>query len=187
MAQYVNNADFLAAIKEYKEQVRVAAENGQEKPIISNFIGDCILKIATHLSYKPNFINYTYRDDMILDGVENCIQYFDNFDADTYSNPFSYFTQIIYYAFLRRIQKEKKHSYIKNKLIQEMPFEMFELQEQDEGGDFKNMYIDYMQSNTSYDDSFLPKKKDSKKKNAKPTLNDFIEIPNNEPIDKTDD
>jgi len=64
---------------------------------------------------------------------------------------------------------------------------MFELQEQDEGGDFKNMYIDYMQSNTSYDDSFLPKKKESKKKNAKPSLNEFIEIPNNEPIDKTDD
>jgi hypothetical protein len=180
MADYVDNAKFLAAIKEHKELIKIAAETGKEPPIISNYIGECILKIATHLSYKPNFINYSYRDDMILDGVENCIQYFNNFDADKYSNPFSYFTQIIYYAFLRRIQKEKKHSYIKNKLIQEIPFDVFALQDQDDIGDYKNMYIDYMQSNTSFDDSFLTKKKPAKAKPKNPSLNDFIETDTDE-------
>ena len=144
MANYINNADFLAAIKEYKKSVKEAEEKGLPKPIIPNYLGECILKIATHLSYKPNFINYTYKDDMILDGIENCINYFDNFDPEKSSNPFAYFTQIIYFAFLRRIGKEKKHSYIKNKLIQDMAFDAFELQEQDEDGHFQNAYLDFM-------------------------------------------
>ena len=71
MAHYVNNADFLKAISEYKDKVNHAKENNLPKPIVSNYIGECILKIATHLSYKPNFINYSYREDMILDGIEN--------------------------------------------------------------------------------------------------------------------
>lgn len=173
MAHYVSNADFLAALKEYKKQVKEAEEKGLPKPIVSNYIGDCIMKIATHLSYKPNFINYTYRDDMILDGIENCIQYVDNFDPDKSSNPFAYFTQIIYFAFIRRISKEKKHSYIKHKLIQEMPFEAFELQDQDEDGHFHNAYLDFMQANSKFDDSFINKKKDNKKKKTS-SLDDFI-------------
>ena len=81
------------------------------------YVGDCFLKIATHLSYKPNFVNYPFREDMICDGIENCLQYIDNFDPEKSSNPFAYFTQIIYYAFLRRIQKEKKQLEIKQKII----------------------------------------------------------------------
>ena len=127
MAHYVNNKDFLDALIKHRDACAVAKEEGKDKPIVSNYIGDCILKIATHLSYKPNFINYSYRDDMILDGVENCIQYIDNFNPDKSSNPFAYFTQIIYYAFLRRIAKEKKQSYIKGKLIMDMPFDAFEI------------------------------------------------------------
>lgn len=173
MAHYVNNKDFLAAIIEMKQKVKEAEEKGLPKPIVSNYIGECILKIATHLSYKPNFINYSYRDDMILDGVENCIQYIDNFNPDKSSNPFAYFTQIIYYAFLRRIAKEKKQSYIKGKLIQDMPFEMFELQEQDETGEFKNAYLDFMQQNHTFDDTFMDRKKEKKKKKLT-NLDDFI-------------
>jgi hypothetical protein len=176
MAHYVNNADFLAAIKEYKQKVLEAEESGAEKPQVSNYIGECILKIATHLSYKPNFINYSYKDDMILDGIENCIQYIDNFDPTKSSNPFAYFTQIIFYAFLRRIAKEKKQSYIKNKLIKDMPFEMFELQEQDEGGTYHNAYIDYMQSNSLDSGEEFYAAKAAKKKNKKSTsnLDEFI-------------
>ena len=173
MAHYVNNADFLAALKEYKAQVKEAEEKGLDKPIVSNYIGECILKIANHLSYKPNFINYSYRDDMILDGIENCIQYIDNFNPDKSSNPFAYFTQIIYYAFLRRIAKEKKQSYIKGKLIQDMPFEAFELQEQDESGEFHNAYLEFMQNNHTFDDSFIERKKEKKKK-KQVNLDDFI-------------
>jgi hypothetical protein len=174
VANYINNADFLAAIKEYKKSVKEAEERGLPKPIIPKYLGECILKIATHLSYKPNFINYTYKDDMILDGIENCINYFDNFDPEKSSNPFAYFTQIIYFAFLRRIGKEKKHSYIKNKLIQDMAFDAYELQEQDEDGHFQNAYLDFMQNNSNFDDSFIAKKKEKIKK-KKQTLDDFID------------
>ena len=184
MANYVNNADFLAAIVEMKAKVKHAEENGLPKPQVSNYIGECILKIATHLSYKPNFINYSYRDDMILDGVENCIQYIDNFDPTKSNNPFAYFTQIIYYAFLRRIAKEKKQSYIKGKLIQDMPFEAFELQEGDEGQDFHNAYLEFMQQNHTFDDTFIQRKKDKKKK-KQVNLDDFIgEDDDSEQIDK---
>jgi len=172
MAQYVNNADFLQALKDYKLQVKEAADRGEDKPILSNYIGECILKIATHLSYKPNFINYTYRDDMILDGIENCIEYIDNFDPDKGSNPFAYFTQIIYFAFLRRIQKEKKHSYIKHKLIQEMPFEMFETQDQDGDMQIKNLYADYMQPTQNFEMFENKKKKEPMATGS--SLNDFI-------------
>ena len=173
MANYINNAEFLAAIKEYKLKITEAEEAGFPKPQIPNYLGECILKIANHLSYKPNFINYSYKDDMILDGIENCINYFDNFDPEKSSNPFAYFTQIIYYAFLRRISKEKKHSYIKNKLIQDMHFDSFDIQEHDEDGHYHNAYIDFMQQNSSFDDSFITKKKLKPKKKSS-NLDDFI-------------
>ncbi len=175
MAHYVNNADFLAALLEMREKKKHAEENGLPKPIVSNYIGECILKIATHLSYKPNFINYSYRDDMILDGVENCIQYIDNFDPTKSNNPFAYFTQIIYYAFLRRIAKEKKQSYIKGKLIQDMPFESFDLQDGDDK-DYHNAYMDFIQNNSTFDDSWMERKLEKKKKKKSTNLDDFIEL-----------
>lgn len=173
-AHYVSNAEFLTAIKEYRELVKKAELEGKEKPQVTNYLGECILKIATHLSYKPNFINYSYRDDMILDGVENCIQYIDNFDPDKSNNPFSYFTQIIWYAFLRRIAKEKKQTYIKGKMIQEIPFEAFELQEHDEDGQFLNSYLDFMQNNSTFDDS-IERKKEKRKKDKHVSLDEFID------------
>jgi hypothetical protein len=172
MAHYVNNQDFLQALVEHRAKVAQAELDGNPKPILSNYIGECILKIATHLSYKPNFINYSYREDMILDGIENCIQYIDNFDPAKSSNPFSYFTQIIYYAFLRRIAKEKKQTYIKGMLIQNMPFEMFELQEQDEGQNFHNPYMEFMQNNQNFADFAETKKKKSTKQVG--LLDEFI-------------
>ena len=120
---YVNNKEFLAALLEYREKCRVAKENDQPTPRVPNYIGDCFLKIATHLSYKPNFVNYMFKDDMICDGVENCVAYIDRFDPDKGSNPFAYFTQVIYYAFLRRIQKEKKQLEIKNKILEKSGYD----------------------------------------------------------------
>ena len=117
---YVNNKEFLEAIVEYKRKVELAKKKGKAKPLVPNYIGECFLKIATHLSYKPNFVNYMFREDMICDGIENCLQYIDNFNPEKSQNPFAYFTQIIYYAFLRRIQKEKKQMYTKYKLMGEM-------------------------------------------------------------------
>jgi len=174
MAHYVNNKDFLEALIDHREKCKDAKENGAEKPRVSNYIGECILKIATHLSYKPNFINYSYRDDMILDGVENCIQYLDNFNPDKSQNPFAYFTQIIYYAFLRRIAKEKKQSYIKGKLIMDMSFDSFEVQDDDER-EFHNAYMQFVQQNRNFDEVTTFEEKKRKKKKNKIDLDDFIE------------
>ena len=102
-------------------------------PAIPNYIGECFMKIAEGLSHKPNFINYTYRDEMISDGIENCLMYFDNFNPDKSKNPFAYFTQIIYFAFLRRIGKEKKQTYVKYKATEMIgildEFEMLEFED----------------------------------------------------------
>jgi DNA-directed RNA polymerase specialized sigma subunit len=120
---YVNNREFLDAIVLYKKSIAEAEEAGLPKPRITNYLGECFLKIATHLSYKPNFVNYIFKDDMISDGVENCIQYIHNFNPEKSTNPFAYFTQIIHYAFLRRIQKEKKQLDIKNKILEKTGYD----------------------------------------------------------------
>ena len=120
---YVNNKELLQALIVYREKVAHAKENDLPKPRITNYLGECFLKIATHLSYKPNFVNYMFRDDMISDGIENCVQYIHNFDPEKSKNPFAHFTQIIHYAFLRRIQKEKKQLDIKTKIIERTGFD----------------------------------------------------------------
>lgn len=114
---YVNNKDFYQALVEYNKKIEEAKVQGLPKPRITNYLGDCFLRIANHLAYKPNFVNYMFKDDMICDGIENCVQYIHNFDIER-TNPFAYFTQIVYYAFLRRIAKEKKQLEIKSKIIE---------------------------------------------------------------------
>ena len=123
LEHYVNNKDFLYAIVEYKKSVANAEQNGEDRPIITRYLGECFLKIATHLSYKPNFVNYMFREDMISDGIENCVQYINNFDPTKSSNPFAYFTQIVYFAFLRRIAKEKKQLEIKSKILEQSGYD----------------------------------------------------------------
>lgn len=109
---YVDNKKFYEEILVYKKKVQEAKENGLEEPRLPNYIGECIFKIADKLSTKPCFINYSYRDEMISDGIENCIMYFKDYNPEIGQNPFAYFTQIIYYAFLRRISKEEKNRYV---------------------------------------------------------------------------
>ena len=115
---YVNNKEFLAALIKYREDKEIAEMKGLPKPPIPRYIGECFLKIANHLSFKPNFVNYMFKEDMISDGIENCVQYIHNFNPEKSQNPFAYFTQIIHYAFLRRIQREKRQLEIKNKIIE---------------------------------------------------------------------
>ena len=160
---YVNNKEFLAAMVEWNKKRNLAKDFGVDPPPISNYIGECFLKIATHLSYRPNFINYTYREEMISDGIENCLQYVHNFNPEKSDNPFAYFTQIIYYAFLRRIQKEKKQAHVKNKMIENMNVDVFLTQE--DGDVQNNPYTDYLQKNFLPDeDVYKPKKKKTKPK-----------------------
>ena len=115
---YVDNAKFLEAMIEYKGEYDDAKKNDKDLPMISEYLGSVFLKIAQRLSFRPNFINYAFKNDMISDGIENCLHYIHNFNPEKSTNPFAYFTQIIYYAFIRRIQKEKKQLYIKYKSMQ---------------------------------------------------------------------
>ena len=174
---YVNNAQMLEFIKDYREKLLDAKANSTEIPRIPEYLGECIMKIATGLSRKSNFINYSYKDDMILDGIENCVHCMHSFDPEKSSNPFSYFTQVIYFAFLRRIAKEKKQSYIKGKLIQDMAFDSFDLQGHDDDADFKNAYTAFIQSNSNFDDSFIKNKEKKKKDKLKQSLANFIDDP----------
>jgi len=159
---YVNNKEFLAAMVEYKKSVNEAKKAGKDKPPVTDYIGSCFLKIANHLSYRPNFINYTFRDDMISDGIENCLQYLDNFNPETSSNPFAYFTQIIYYAFVRRIQKEKKQITIKQRMIAEANYDDLTVMP-GEDREFKNQFTEFLQKNTVVEEPVKKEKKKTKK------------------------
>jgi DNA-directed RNA polymerase specialized sigma24 family protein len=117
---YVNNKDLLEALINYKKACVEAEDQGEITPRVPDYIGKCIYQIATRLATKPNFSGYSYKEDMISDGIENCLQYINNFNPEKSQNPFAYFTQIIWYAFLRRIQKEKKQMYIRFKSSQSM-------------------------------------------------------------------
>jgi hypothetical protein len=117
MANYVDNQRFLEEMVAFQAAIVEAKKNSTELPQCPEYIGECYLKSAQRLSFRPNFINYAFREEMISDGIENCIQYMSNFSPEKSKNPFAYFTQIIYYAFIRRIQKEKKQLYIKYKTM----------------------------------------------------------------------
>jgi hypothetical protein len=120
---YVNNVDFLEALIEHTKNCHETNQKDLPEPMLPSYIAECFMKIAEGLSHKPNFMNYTYRDEMISDGIENCLMYYRNFNPDKSKNPFAYFTQIIYYAFLRRIHKEKTHQYIKYKSATKFGFD----------------------------------------------------------------
>jgi len=161
---YVDNKQLYAVMVEFREKVHAAKADGTPRPQIPNYVGECILLIAKRLCTKPNFINYSYKDEMISDGIENCISYIDNFDPSKSNNPFAYFTQIIYFAFLRRILKEKKQIYIKHKTMENSMLmnELVQQGEFDEGHhsglidlDNENMF-DFIKS---FEDGIAAKKK----------------------------
>jgi len=174
---YVDNKKLYAEMVEYLDS-RVEAENsGEDRPRIPEYIGECLLKISTRLSTKPNFINYTYRDEMISDGIENCVNYIGNFNPEKSSNPFAYFTQIIYYAFLRRIQREKKQLYIKHKSLERsIVFDELATHSDGEHGDQGgsiNLDTPYMQEFVANFEAKEAEKKESRKK--KKGLENFVE------------
>ena len=156
---YINNPDFLQALVDYKERKKT---NPNEP--IPNYIGECFMKIAEGLSHKPNFINYTYRDEMIGDGIENCLMYFDNFNPEKSKNPFAYFTQIIWYAFLRRIDKEKKQTYIKYKATEQ--FGILDEMEMMENEDGTNRQFEMYDNLSEFIEHFEIRQQTRKRKTA---------------------
>jgi hypothetical protein len=185
---YIDNAAFLAALLEHREKVLEAKAAQTELPRLSNYLGDCFIKIARHLSYKSNFINYSYKDEMIGDAVENCLAVVNNFDPAKSKNPFAYFTQITYFAFIRRIQKEKKQLQTKFRYIDQLDISDI-LASGDEGGEFGNQFLEFLKSQTddyTYEKAVSPATKKALKK--KKQEDEAAELENEEsPLDKQDD
>ena len=174
---YINNQDFLKALTDYKTSCALAEKENTPKPKIPNYIGECWMKIAEGLSHKPNFINYSYRDEMISDGIENCLMYFENFDETKSSNPFAYFTQIIYFAFLRRIQKEKKQLYVKYKATEMYGIlDEFEMMESEDGSSRQfELYDNIAEFIETYEDARSAKKAEKDAIKKPKGLEKFIE------------
>ena len=185
LSHYINNKTLLQEMISYKEQIEQFNQGKiKTKPQVSNYIGSCILTIAERLSSKPNFYNYSYKEEMMGDGIENCLMYLNNFDPKISENPFAYFTQIIYFAFLRRIQREKKQAYIRMKMFQNMDKYGVIKDYIETSGEIKekndNIYAEYFrlsELDVGYFEEKTKKKKNKKpkSKNIKTNLDDFME------------
>lgn len=147
---YVNNKEFSQAVVDYVKEVNTATEAGTKVPIVPDYIATCFMRIAEGLSHKSNFVRYTYREEMVMDAVENCLKAVLNYKIETATrtgnpNAFAYFTQICYFAFLRRLQKEKKQQDIKFKFIEEAGIEDF-IQMGDDSVDYSGemAYVDQL-------------------------------------------
>ena len=178
-SHYVDNEKFLEQMKKFRKMVYEAKESGKQRPRVPEYIGECIFKIASHLARKPNFANYTFKDDMISDGIENCLTAATKFDPEKSSNPFAYYTQIIYFAFIRRIQKEKKHQATKYKIIENL--DMDAIMQNGDDSEASRQLIDYLKKQL---DTIDPEKRETpaqtktrKKKAASAELdNDIIDF-----------
>lgn len=167
---YVDNKKFYQEMKDYIAVCREAEESGDEYPIVPNYLGECFYKIATKLSTRLNFSNYSYRDEMIGDAIENCIHYVRSFNPDKSNNPFAYFTQIAWNSFVHRINKERKQQYVKYKSMEHMII----------NHDISGMITPEMHENTqkfisSYEESIEKAKKKKEEKKEKKLLEQFIE------------
>ena len=174
MAHYVNNKTLLECIEKYQKQKNDAIQNNTTLPKIPEYFGEAIIQIATRFSRRSNFIGYSFRDEMISDAIEHALVAVDKFDANKSSNPFSYITTMVYYSFIRRIAKEKRQSYIRSKLIQDMPIDSFDIQDHDDDTDFMNNYMAFIQSHQNFDDT-QEKKLPKQKAIQRGPLEDFLE------------
>ena len=168
---YIDNSKFLEEMIKHRDRVAAAKLKDKIPPVVPEYIGECFMKIAQRLSFRPNFINYAFKDDMISDGIENCLQYIHNFNPEKSTNPFAYFTQIIYYAFIRRIQKEKKQLYIKYKAI-----ENHDLTSQEEAEFYQapDVSSDFKTNMHEFIDTFEKNKKKKSKKQEPGSLDFFM-------------
>ena len=171
-AHYVDNKKFYEALVEHRRGIDEAKAKGVEPPRVSEYIGECFLKIATHLSYKANFINYTYKDDMVSDGIENCLTAVAKFDPERGTNPFAYYTQITFFAFVHRIQKEKKQQATKYKLLENVDIDMI-LSQSEGNEEFANSLVEMIRKQVDMidiDRRTVPKAKKKKVKEDEGTL-----------------
>jgi hypothetical protein len=166
---YVNNEQFVKELVEYKARLEL---NPSER--VPEYVGHCILEICKRFASRPNFYGYSYRDEMVSDAVENCLMYLTNFDPAKSNNAFSYYTQIAFYAFIRRITREKKQSYIKHKLIQEVAFESYDTNGLDDS-ELSQSFLSFIQSHSSFEHSSFDKPPKKVKVRELTALEKFME------------
>ena len=157
-AHYIDNKQFYAAMKEWKESWDLAVEKGEPTPRVTEYIGECFVKISNHLAYKANFVNYTFRDEMVLDGIENCLRYADRFNPEKSKNPFAYFTQITYFSFIRRIKKEAKQTETRLRYLQSVDLQRLLEDIESDSGNYE--YLNWVQDQL---DISMKEKEDMKK------------------------
>ena len=167
---YINNSDFTEAIIDYKKTCEEAEEAGDDLPRVPNYIGECLMKISKGVGARPNFSGYSYRDEMVSDGIENGLRALRNFDPEKTRNPFGYFTQIIWYAFLRRISSEHKQTYVKHKVAENHIVQGTAVA----GGEEQSSHIiDFLgidrESTTSFVENYEDKLNKNKEKKEPPT------------------
>ena len=163
---YVDNDKFFLEIKKWKQRVIDAREVDDPDPPSTEYMGECFLKISENLAWRPNFINYTFRDDLVSDGIENCLLYAHNFNPEKSKNPFSYFTQIIHHSYIRRITKEKKQMHIKYRIIEEerLKEQLESTTEDNNNHSLAKQYKKYIDSHDKYAVNPQPKKTKKKSK-----------------------
>ena len=168
---YVDNEKFFKEMKKWKQRILDAREVEDPDPPSTEYMAECFLKISENLAWRPNFINYTFRDDLVSDGIENCLLYAHNFNPEKSKNPFSYFTQIIHHAFIRRIQKEKKQMHLKYLYVERSGI----MQQVSSAGEDNQKqvttYIEYLHTHEKYAESPY---KSQKKKNKIKNLEKFM-------------
>jgi DNA-directed RNA polymerase specialized sigma24 family protein len=158
MANYVDKTEFLTDIGDY--QLRKLSNPDEQIP---EFSAICIKKMAEKIGNRPNFIGYSYKDDMVSDGIYVCLKYFDKFNPEKSSNPFGYFSQCIWFAFLQRIAKEKRQTAIRSKILSSAAFEVFNVQGHDEDSEFQNSYTTFLQEHNHVETEVIKVKKDKTK------------------------
>lgn len=179
-AHYIDNERFLKEMTEYVNEYRISEKEGKDLPAVSEYVGECFLKIAKGLSFKNNFINYTYHEDFISDGVYCALLYAHNFDPEKSHNPFAYFTSLIYYAFVRRIKNERKQMYLKYKVVENSGiYESITNVVDRDNALFHKMHVEYLSSIREYDKIFsdinnTEEKKKRKKKHVPKNLETFF-------------
>jgi DNA-directed RNA polymerase specialized sigma24 family protein len=175
-AYYIDNKRFYEEMKKYKDLCKDAEETGDEYPRIPNYLGECFYKIATKLSNKPNFMGYSYKEEMIGDGIENCIHYIKSFNPEKSTNPFSYFTQIVWHSFVHRIQKEKKQQYIRYKAMNNMVMNNEHFVHSADDAYHTIVTTEFHENTQLFISNFEEKiERNKKKKEEKKALENFIE------------
>lgn len=169
-AYYINNADFYQAMVEHRKNVAAAVDVGSPKPPVPTFIAKCIMDIAIHLSYKSNFARYTFRDEFVLDAIENCLVNLDKFNPDISNNPFWYFTRICYRTFIKKILEERKQTFIKGKIVAQLPFDVYSLADQDSDGLYATEFLDMMQQFGAFNDVVAKEEERMAKKKAQKVI-----------------